>query len=699
LKKKLLLFIAIFMTTILFANNIRVTNANLTGLNPIDNFALVQFNIEWENSWRTSTAPYNWDAAWVFVKYRVAEKNGGDGLWHHATLNLTGNSAPVSGTIAPASDGTGAIIYRTFDGNGHFSLSDVQLRWNYGLNYKTGTTPIDDNDFIDIKVYAIEMVLVTQGAFTVGSSGMESGSFTNGSWTSGATIALSIVSESLLTIGQTAGNLWGTSSAGNNTIGSPGALAASFPKGFKAFYCMKYEISQQGYVDFLNSLTQTQATTRKYNKSSPNYRYEISGSSVGYYSTTNPFVACNFLSWADVAAYLDWSGLRPMTELEFEKACRGTLPPVAWEYAWGANGCASSAYTLSNMGDNNEKIVNNYGEIVGNATYLTTDGSIDGPLRVGIFADNLKNTGRVTAGATYYGIMEMSGNLWERTITLGNITGRTFTGAHGDGVLDNSGNANASNWPGINASGAGMRGGPWSNGPAYMMVSGRYFAAYTYADRNFHVGGRGVRSFLFPCGSSLTIDHTEGEVAPVTKTVTYGTVTNIPGEPLKCWITSNLGADHQASDVNDATEASAGWYWQFNSKRGFKHDGTTMTPNITWNSNISESSDWIAGNDPCALELGDGWRIPTSTEWTNVDAIGGWTTGNGAWTSDLKLHFAGQLYSHNGSMDFRGSYGYFWSCNEETDDTGFDLFIGNGNSNMENDYKANGLSLRCVRDL
>jgi hypothetical protein len=53
----------------------------------------------------------------------------------------------------------------------------------------------------------------------------------------------------------------------------------------------------------------------------------------------------------------------------------------------------------------------------------------------------------------------------------------------------------------------------------------------------------------FICGSSITINHVAGDVAPVHKTVTYGTVTNIPGEPSKCWITSNLGADHQANSV------------------------------------------------------------------------------------------------------------------------------------------------------
>jgi len=63
---------------------------------------------------------------------------------------------------------------------------------------------------------------------------------------------------------------------------------------------MKYELSQQGYVDFLNSLTQAQANARKYNGTT--YRYAITGNSPGTYSTANPYVACNNLNWADLAA-------------------------------------------------------------------------------------------------------------------------------------------------------------------------------------------------------------------------------------------------------------------------------------------------------------------------------------------------------------------------------------------------------------
>jgi hypothetical protein len=207
--------------------------------------------------------------------------------------------------------------------------------------------------------------------------------------------------------------------------------------------------------------------------------------------------------------------------------------------------------------------------------------------------------------------------------------------------------------------------------------------------------GTGV--LVFSCGNQITINHIEGAVAPVTKTVMYGTVTNIPGELSKCWITSNLGSDHQAIAVNDNAEASAGWYWQFNRKQGYKHDGVTVIP--TWTiTNINESSDWIPANDPCNIELGNTWRIPTYTEWTNVVEIGGWTDWNGPWNSGLKLHAAGYLISSDGSMSGRGLYGNFWSNTQIGNTRGWFLYFRIGASFMYDYGKVYGLSARCLRE-
>jgi hypothetical protein len=201
------------------------------------------------------------------------------------------------------------------------------------------------------------------------------------------------------------------------------------------------------------------------------------------------------------------------------------------------------------------------------------------------------------------------------------------------------------------------------------------------------------------CGTPFTTSHVAGAVAPVTKTTVYGTVTNIPGELTKCWITSNLGSDHQAVAVDDSTEASAGWYWQFNRKQGYKHTGTTRTPNTTWISSINENSDWLAANDPCTLLLGAPWRIPTYIEWWNVDNTGGWTNWNGPWGSGLKLHAAGYLYTSNGSLYLRGSYGNYWSSTQGASSNGWHLYFYSGDSNMYDfSNKANGCSVRCLRD-
>ncbi len=203
----------------------------------------------------------------------------------------------------------------------------------------------------------------------------------------------------------------------------------------------------------------------------------------------------------------------------------------------------------------------------------------------------------------------------------------------------------------------------------------------------------------FTCGNTLTVTHDDaGGVAPVDKTVTYGTVsTNLSGA-TKCWITQNLGATDQASSATDSDEPSAGWYWQFNRKQGYKHDGTTRTPNTTWISPIDESSDWLPANDPCTILLGTGWRIPTKTEWENADNTGGWDNYTETYNSVLKLHAAGYLYSSDGSLNNRGSVGDYWSSTQNSSTSGWFLYFISGYSNMYNDSKANGISLRCLRD-
>jgi hypothetical protein len=233
----------------------------------------------------------------------------------------------------------------------------------------------------------------------------------------------------------------------------------------------------------------------------------------------------------------------------------------------------------------------------------------------------------------------------------------------------------------------------------YCTTDGKYYAYVSMAEVWKEIlFGSGIIQPYFLCGTPVIKSHVAGAVAPVTKAVTYGTVNNIPGEPSKCWIASNLGADQQATAVNDATEESAGWYWQFNRQQGYKSTGSDRIPNTTWISSISEDSHWLTANDPCALLLGSGWRLPTSTEWTNVDASGGWTNWNGPWNSALKMHAAGYLQDISGGRASRGSLGYYWSSTQHDNSRGGLLYFSSGNCNVNNNDKAYGYSARCLRD-
>lgn len=210
--------------------------------------------------------------------------------------------------------------------------------------------------------------------------------------------------------------------------------------------------------------------------------------------------------------------------------------------------------------------------------------------------------------------------------------------------------------------------------------------------------GSPATSNIITMSTSLSINHvTTGGVAPVNKQTNYGTVRNIPGETSKCWITSNLGSNSQASTVNDATENAAGWYWQFNRKQGYRHTGSSLTPAWTVTT-ISENTDWQSGNDPCSIELGGGWRIPSFTEWSNVDNTGGWTNWTGPWNSGLKLHAAGYLMSSNGSLTNRGIHGHYWSTKQNGLSLAHYLGFNSITSQMDNNFKTYGFPLRCLRD-
>jgi len=225
------------------------------------------------------------------------------------------------------------------------------------------------------------------------------------------------------------------------------------------------------------------------------------------------------------------------------------------------------------------------------------------------------------------------------------------------------------------------------------LVEGTTYYIRAYATNNIGTTYSSTVTQFKVCLPQFTVQHVAGlNGAPVDKTVTYHAVSATYSGAARCWITQNLGADHQATAVNDATEPSAGWYWQFNRIQGYKHDGTTRTPSTAWTSN-TESSDWLPANDPCNRMLGGGWRIPTSTEYANVI-----TNGGIPFSTPLKLHYSGNLGYAAGVLQNIGSYGIFWSSSATTTTYASYLQFSSGANNIYSSYKWHGFTLRCLKD-
>lgn len=461
------------------ANNMVVTNVVVANQNPAARTLDVTFDLRWDNSWRCpcdNPAYTNWDAAWVFVKFQAPNSN----KWEHALLSANSADDAVSGggTLAVATNGAngvGVFVYSATPNTGAVNYVATRLRWNYGANgyaFAAGST-------VTVSVKAIEMVYVPQGAFYVGDGTNDDGQLYAGG---GGTNPFLVAAEAAIPVSNQVGCLWGVNQSGSTNMGGNGWLPAAFPKGYNAFYCMKYDVSQGQYCDFLNSLSAGQAANRY--TYTAGAHYSIATNVMGVYTSSAPDRACGYVSWPDTLAYAAWAGLRPMTELEFEKACRGPLAPVSGEFAWGTTVSTNVTGFVGVDGSGTET-----------ANPATANCVIAGgpgyPVRVGIFAT--ATSGRQSAGASYWGIMELSGNLWKRCVTIGSVSGRNFAGTLGSGVLDANGNASITDWY-ADGTGAGFRGGDWFDARAIARVSDRWHATVTDVGRGSAYGLRAVRT-------------------------------------------------------------------------------------------------------------------------------------------------------------------------------------------------------------
>ncbi|HUP89992.1 MAG TPA: SUMF1/EgtB/PvdO family nonheme iron enzyme, partial [Longimicrobiales bacterium] len=276
-------------------------------------------------------------------------------------------------------------------------------------------------------VFGVEMVYVPAGPFTVGDPEPRAAD-------GNAFNRVRITSEAELAVGPQSGAInYKASQYGGDALGP---VPATFPKGTRAFYVMKYEVLQGQYATFLNTLNDY-ATSFRSPTGGRDY-YEHRGTirlENGRYVAGSPDRPANMLSWDDGTAFADWAGLRPWTELEFTKAARGPVEPIANDFPWGT---ASKDRLLRRNAPNDE---------------LVQTGDAD--------EAKLTDATRDVIGASYYWVMDLAGSVWEKVVTIGHPKGRAFLGTHGDGQLSGTGMATNADWPlgDHDSAGYGYRGG------------------------------------------------------------------------------------------------------------------------------------------------------------------------------------------------------------------------------------------------
>ena len=92
-----------------------------------------------------------------------------------------------------------------------------------------------------------------------------------------------------------------------------------------------------------------------------------------------------------------------------------------------------------------------------------------------------------------------------------------------------------------------------------------------------------------------------------------------------------------------------------------------------------------------------GWRLPTSTEWSNAHgAPQNWVAYADSYNSVLKIHGAGYL-STAGSLASRGTEGIYWSSTSTSNINASAYEFYSALNVLTSVTKAYGFCVRCLR--
>jgi uncharacterized protein (TIGR02145 family) len=194
-----------------------------------------------------------------------------------------------------------------------------------------------------------------------------------------------------------------------------------------------------------------------------------------------------------------------------------------------------------------------------------------------------------------------------------------------------------------------------------------------------------------------------------------GTHTNIPNTVCSAglvWMDRNLGATQVATSSTDSAAYGDLYQW---GRLSDGHENRTSLTNPAQSSTdapghgsfiIGSIYDWLSSPNPALWQPASGinnpcpagFRVPTETEWN--DERLSWSSNNaaGAFASPLALVLAGYRYYLDGTLLNVGSVGNYWSSTVDGSNNSRALYFGSGDASMYSNYRAFGMSVRCIKD-
>jgi uncharacterized protein (TIGR02145 family) len=192
----------------------------------------------------------------------------------------------------------------------------------------------------------------------------------------------------------------------------------------------------------------------------------------------------------------------------------------------------------------------------------------------------------------------------------------------------------------------------------------------------------------------------------------------ISATETKTFMCHNLGAANTSADPFTPGWQINGGYWQWGlsvqAAAGPTGSGSSQANEGSisgWNTTGAANGSWIdnnkTSNDPCP----SGFRVPTKAQWDGVIANNTLTNVGTNWTgsttnygtgkklgNNLFLPAAGGRNGDDGTLDYRGNFGFYWSSTEGGSDFAWSLDFDIDGADTYYSYRTVGLSVRCIAE-